>query len=53
MVQPGDELILLGREVKFGRRRFTANIQGLVRDRIAFEATVSGMAIDPVSESSS
>lgn len=46
MVSPGDELIVLGEEVKFGRRRFTANVQGLVHDRIAFEATVSGMAID-------
>lgn len=48
MVSPGDELIVLGQEVKFGRRRFTANIQGMVLDRIAFEATISGMAIDAV-----
>lgn len=48
MVQPGDELIVLGHEAKFGRRRFTANVQGMVGDRIAFEATVSGMAMDPV-----
>lgn len=46
MVAPGDELIVLGEEVKFGRRRFSANVQGLVGDRVAFEATVSGMAID-------
>ena len=45
-VAPGDELIVLGEDVKFGRRRFTANVQGLVHDRIAFEATVSGMTID-------
>jgi 3-hydroxyacyl-[acyl-carrier-protein] dehydratase len=49
MVAPGDELIVLGEEVKFGRRRFTANVQGMVQDRIAFEATVSGMAIEPAS----
>lgn len=48
MVQPGDELIVLGQEAKFGRRRFMANVQGMVGDRIAFEATVSGMAIDTV-----
>lgn len=48
MVAPGDELTVLGEEVKFGRRRFSANVQGLVGDRVAFEATVSGMAIDPV-----
>jgi 3-hydroxyacyl-[acyl-carrier-protein] dehydratase len=48
MVVPGDELIILGKEIKFGRRRFTAVVQGLVKDRVAFEATVSGMATDPV-----
>lgn len=53
MVAPGDELVLLGEEVKFGRRRFSANVQGLVGDRIAFEATVSGMAIDPVANQGS
>lgn len=47
MVQPGDDLILLGLAVKFGRRQFTADIQGLVGDRIAFDARISGMAMDP------
>ena len=46
MVVPGDELILIGQEAKFGRRRFSAKIQGIVRDRIAFEATVSGMCME-------
>lgn len=47
MVQPGSDLILLGQAVKFGRRQFTADIQGVVGDRIAFDARVSGMAMDP------
>jgi len=46
-VVPGDELFVLGREIKFGRRRFTADVQGVVQDRVAFEASISGMAIDP------
>jgi len=51
MVLPGDELIVLGQEVKFGRRRFTAAVQGVVGNRVAFEATVSGMAMDAVTDS--
>lgn len=47
MVQPGDDLILLGQAVKFGRRQFTADVQGIVGDRVAFDARVSGMAMDP------
>ncbi|MEO1007017.1 MAG: FabA/FabZ family ACP-dehydratase [Planctomycetota bacterium] len=47
MVAPGDELVILGREIKFGRRRFSADIQGVVNDKIAFEAAISGMAMVP------
>jgi 3-hydroxyacyl-[acyl-carrier-protein] dehydratase len=47
MVQPGDDLILLAQAVKFGRRQFSADIQGVVADRIAFDARISGMAMDP------
>lgn len=47
MVQPGDDLILLGQAVKFGRRQFSADIQGVVADRVAFDARISGMAMDP------
>ena len=46
MVVPGDELILIGQEAKFGRRRFSAKLQGIVKDRIAFDATVSGMCME-------
>lgn len=45
MVQPGDDLIVLVRETKFGRRQFESDIQGLVGDRIAFSARISGMSI--------
>jgi len=45
-VLPGQELLLLCREVKRGRRRFVSDIQGFVDDRIAFEGRISGMAIE-------
>ncbi len=45
-VVPGDDLLLLCREVKIGRRRFISDIQGVVSNRVAFEARISGMAMD-------
>jgi 3-hydroxyacyl-[acyl-carrier-protein] dehydratase len=45
MVQPGDDLYILCSEVKFGRRRFVSDIQGIVGDRIAFDARISGMSL--------
>lgn len=45
-VLPGNDLLLLCREVKKGRRRFITDIQGVVNDQIAFEARITGMAID-------
>ena len=45
-VVPGDELILLCREFKNQKRRFISDVQGLVRDRVAFEARISGMIMD-------
>lgn len=45
MVQPGDDLYLLCSEVKMGRRRFISDIQGVVGDRIAFDARISGMSM--------
>lgn len=44
-VQPGDELFLLCSEVKFGSRRFVSDVQGMVGDKIAFDARISGMQI--------
>jgi 3-hydroxyacyl-[acyl-carrier-protein] dehydratase len=44
-VVPGDTLYLLGKEVDFRARRFIAACQGMVDDKIVFEATVTGMAM--------
>ena len=44
-VVPGDRLLLLGRETNFGKRRFIADVQGVVNGKLVFEATVTGMPI--------
>ena len=44
-VVPGDTLYLLGKEVDFRARRFIAACQGMVDDKIVFEATITGMVI--------
>lgn len=44
-VSPGDTLYILCQDIKFGRRNFTCAIQGVVEDRVAFEATISGMSV--------
>lgn len=46
VVQPGSDLVLLCREVKLGRRRFICDIQGIVENRVAFDARISGMMVD-------
>lgn len=47
MVQPGDSLYILCQEVKFGRRRFVSDVQGVVGgERIAFDCRISGMSLD-------
>lgn len=45
IVEPGDEIILLGREVKFHIKRFICEVQGLVKDRLVFETRVTGMPV--------
>jgi 3-hydroxymyristoyl/3-hydroxydecanoyl-(acyl carrier protein) dehydratase len=45
MVEPGDDLYLLCKEVKFGRRQFVSDIQGMVGDRITFDARIRGMQL--------
>jgi 3-hydroxyacyl-[acyl-carrier-protein] dehydratase len=45
MVVPGDDLYLLCQDVKYGRRGFTCDVQGLVQDRITFDGRISGMMI--------
>ncbi len=44
-VVPGDRLYILGQEVKFNRRRFICDLQGVVNDTQVFEARISGMPI--------
>jgi 3-hydroxyacyl-[acyl-carrier-protein] dehydratase len=45
-VVPGDDLYLLCKEIKWSRRGFTCDVQGLVnRDRMAFESRVQGIAL--------
>jgi len=42
-VIPGDTLVLMTREVKRRERRFVTDVQGLVNDKIVFEARIVGM----------
>jgi 3-hydroxyacyl-[acyl-carrier-protein] dehydratase len=42
-VVPGDDFIVLAKEVKAQRKRFISDIQGIVGDRVCFEAQISGM----------
>ncbi len=44
-VQPGDRLLMLCHIFKFRTRKYTCNVQGLVNDKMAFEATLSGMRV--------
>ncbi len=41
-VVPGQRLYLIGKEVKFNRRRLICRVQGVVDDTLVFEATVTG-----------
>ncbi|MDX9910411.1 MAG: hypothetical protein RBS39_01125 [Phycisphaerales bacterium] len=49
-VAPGDELIIMSRDVKFQRKRFVSDIQGVVREagdwRVAYEARITGIALE-------
>jgi len=44
-VTPGDTLLLLGKELDRGQRRFTAACQGIVTDRIVFEGKITGIVM--------
>jgi 3-hydroxyacyl-[acyl-carrier-protein] dehydratase len=44
-VMPGHDLYLLCKEIKWSSRGFTCDVQGVVGDKIAFEARVQGVAI--------
>ncbi|MGH7243568.1 MAG: 3-hydroxyacyl-ACP dehydratase FabZ family protein [Phycisphaerales bacterium] len=45
MVEPGQDLIVLCQEIKASRRRFISEIQGVVGDKVAFEAQITGMTM--------
>ena len=42
-VVPGDTLLLLAKEHKFQRRRFTCDAQGIVNDKVVFQVKITGM----------
>jgi 3-hydroxyacyl-[acyl-carrier-protein] dehydratase len=44
-VVPGDRLLLLGHITSIKTRRYTADIQGVVGDRMVFETSVAGMKV--------
>jgi len=48
MVEPGDDFYVLCKDVKFSRRRFIADVQGVVSGRVTFDARVSGMPIPSI-----
>jgi 3-hydroxyacyl-[acyl-carrier-protein] dehydratase len=50
-VRPGDDLLLLCRELKKSRRRFVSEIQGVVDGQIAFEGRITGMAFEETVQS--
>jgi 3-hydroxyacyl-[acyl-carrier-protein] dehydratase len=45
MVVPGDRLYLLAHISKVRSRQFSADVQGLVNDKLAFDTTVTGMRV--------
>ena len=45
-VEPGQTLYILLDSVKWTAKRFTCRVQGVVGDQIAFECSVSGIAIN-------
>jgi len=47
-VKPGDDFFVLCDAIKVGRRSFLCDIQGMVENRVAFDARISGMMIDTV-----
>lgn len=46
MVVPGDDFYVLCEEIKWQKRRFISRVQGLVQDRVTFEAELSGMCLE-------
>lgn len=46
MVVPGDDFFVLCQDVKFTNRRFIADVQGVVADRLIFSSRLTGMKTD-------
>lgn len=44
-VEPGQDLMLLCRDVKVGARRFISDIQGVVEGQVIFSARITGMNV--------
>lgn len=44
-VVPGDELYLLCQEVKWSRRGFVCDVQGVTDGKLTFEARIAGLAV--------
>lgn len=45
-VVPGDDLFILLKDVKFQRRRFIVDVQGVVVDRVTFDCRINGMSLE-------
>jgi 3-hydroxyacyl-[acyl-carrier-protein] dehydratase len=45
-ILPGETMYVLCREIKRQKRRFISDVQGVVGDRIAFDAQLSGMSVE-------
>ena len=45
IVEPGNRIFLLGQLTKFKRKKYTCSVQGLVNDKLVFEAVVSGLNV--------
>ena len=44
-IVPGDRLYLLAHISKVRSRQFSADVQGLVNDKLAFDTTITGMKV--------
>jgi len=47
-VEPGDDLLILAREVKKQSRKFISDIQGVVDGKLCFEVRIEGLNIGPL-----
>ncbi|XVJ59869.1 MAG: hypothetical protein HEQ23_10875 [Tepidisphaera sp.] len=45
MVAPGDDLLLLCRDIRVSRKRFLCDVMGVVRDKVTFQAKILGMSL--------